>query len=67
VAYFELEALHDEGVVTLTVRDTGRWRAPRGANRGRGLKMIAAAVDELDVHTTDAGTEVVMRRRLGRA
>ncbi len=65
VAYFELEALHADGLVTLTVRDTGRWRAPRGSNRGRGLKIIAAAVDELDLHTTDAGTEVVMRRRLG--
>jgi anti-sigma regulatory factor (Ser/Thr protein kinase) len=64
VAYFELEALDADGVVTITVRDTGRWRAPRGTNRGRGLKIISAAVDELDLHTTDAGTEVVMRRRL---
>ena len=65
VAYFELEASHADGLVTLSVRDTGRWRAPRGSNRGRGLKIIAAAVDELDLHTTDAGTELVMRRRLG--
>jgi anti-sigma regulatory factor (Ser/Thr protein kinase)/putative methionine-R-sulfoxide reductase with GAF domain len=65
VAYFELEAAHSDGVVTLAVRDTGRWRAARGANRGRGLKIIAAAVDELDVRTTDAGTEVVMRHTLG--
>jgi anti-sigma regulatory factor (Ser/Thr protein kinase)/putative methionine-R-sulfoxide reductase with GAF domain len=64
-ATFELEAAHADGVVTLTVRDTGRWRAPRGPHRGRGLKMIAAAVDELDLRTTDAGTEVVMRHRLG--
>jgi GAF domain-containing protein/anti-sigma regulatory factor (Ser/Thr protein kinase) len=65
VASFELEADHDDGVVTLAVRDTGRWRAARGTNRGRGLKMIAAAVDELDVRTTSAGTEVVIRHRLG--
>jgi anti-sigma regulatory factor (Ser/Thr protein kinase)/putative methionine-R-sulfoxide reductase with GAF domain len=64
VAYFELEALHEGGLVTMTVRDAGHWRAPRGANRGRGLKIIAAAVDELDLRTTDSGTEVVMRRRL---
>jgi anti-sigma regulatory factor (Ser/Thr protein kinase)/putative methionine-R-sulfoxide reductase with GAF domain len=64
VAYFELEALHADGLVTVAVRDAGRWRAPRGTNRGRGLKIIAAAVDELDLHTTDAGTELVMRRRL---
>jgi anti-sigma regulatory factor (Ser/Thr protein kinase)/putative methionine-R-sulfoxide reductase with GAF domain len=65
VAYFELEGTHEGGVVNLMVRDTGRWRAARGSTRGRGLKMIAAAVDELDVRTTDTGTEVVMRRRLG--
>jgi anti-sigma regulatory factor (Ser/Thr protein kinase) len=67
VAYFELEAVHDEGLVTVTVRDTGRWRTARGGHRGRGLKMIAAAVDELDLRTTDAGTELVMRYRLGSA
>jgi anti-sigma regulatory factor (Ser/Thr protein kinase) len=64
VAYFELGAAHDAGVVTITVRDTGRWRAARGTNRGRGLKMMAAAVDELDVRTTNSGTEIVMRQRL---
>jgi anti-sigma regulatory factor (Ser/Thr protein kinase) len=64
VAYFEFEALHADGLVTLTVRDAGRWRPPRGTNRGRGLTIIAAAVDELDLRTTDAGTEVVMQRRL---
>ena len=64
-AYFELEADHQEGLVTVRVRDTGRWRTPRGGHRGRGLKMIAAAVDELDLHTTEAGTELVMRHRLG--
>jgi serine phosphatase RsbU (regulator of sigma subunit)/anti-sigma regulatory factor (Ser/Thr protein kinase) len=65
VAYFELAAVHAAGVVTITVRDTGRWRAARGTNRGRGLKMMAAAVEELDVRTTSTGTEVVMRQRLG--
>jgi anti-sigma regulatory factor (Ser/Thr protein kinase) len=64
VAYFEFEAAHEDGLVTLAVRDTGRWRSPRGTNRGRGLKIIAAAVDELDLRTTDAGTEIVMLRRL---
>ena len=63
-AYFELEGRHADGLVTITVRDTGRWRAPRGTNRGRGLTIIAAAIDELDLRTTDAGTEVIMRRRL---
>ena len=54
---------------TRTARDADRPRrqpvaGAAGGNRGRGLKMIAAAVDELDLRTTDAGTEVVMHRRL---
>jgi anti-sigma regulatory factor (Ser/Thr protein kinase)/putative methionine-R-sulfoxide reductase with GAF domain len=64
-AVFELEALHSSGTVTLTVRDNGRWRRPRGVHRGRGLKMIEASVDDLDVRATTAGTEVMLRRRIG--
>jgi anti-sigma regulatory factor (Ser/Thr protein kinase) len=64
-ATFELEARADaEGVATLIVRDSGRWRAPRGTHRGRGLKMIEAAMDEVEINSSEAGTEVVMRRRL---
>jgi anti-sigma regulatory factor (Ser/Thr protein kinase)/putative methionine-R-sulfoxide reductase with GAF domain len=63
-ASFELEASHASGVVTLAVRDNGSWRPPRGQHRGRGLRMIEATVDELDVHATDEGTEILMRRRL---
>ena len=64
-ATFELEASHASGMVTLAVRDRGRWRRPRGVHRGRGLMMIEATVDELDVHATATGTEVLMRRRIG--
>ncbi len=63
-ATFELEARASDGVVTLIVRDSGRWRAPRGSHRGRGLKMIEAAMDEVEINTGETGTEVVMRRRL---
>jgi GAF domain-containing protein/anti-sigma regulatory factor (Ser/Thr protein kinase) len=63
-ASFELEAVHSGGTVTLAVRDHGSWRAPRGQHRGRGLRMIEATVDEVDVRATADGTEVLMRRRL---
>jgi serine phosphatase RsbU (regulator of sigma subunit)/anti-sigma regulatory factor (Ser/Thr protein kinase) len=63
-ASFELEASHSGGVVTLAVRDDGSWRPPRGQHRGRGLLMIEATVDEVDVHATADGTEILMRRRL---
>jgi anti-sigma regulatory factor (Ser/Thr protein kinase) len=64
-ATFELEAVHSSGTVTLAVRDRGRWRRPRGAHRGRGLRIIEATIDEFDVRATATGTEVVMLRRLG--
>jgi anti-sigma regulatory factor (Ser/Thr protein kinase)/putative methionine-R-sulfoxide reductase with GAF domain len=64
---FELDAEYADGLVSLTVRDSGRWRPSRVKDRGRGLLMIEATVDELEVRSTDAGTEVIMRRRLGSA
>ena len=48
----------------VTVRDEGRWRAPRGQNRGRGLSIIVAAMDDVQIDRTADGTEVVMRRRI---
>jgi anti-sigma regulatory factor (Ser/Thr protein kinase) len=62
---FELEASAENDEITLIVRDRGRWRPPRGINRGRGLGIIAAAMSEVDVRRTADGTEVIMRRRLG--
>ena len=64
-ATFEIEAEYESGTVTLAVRDDGRWRRPRGVHRGRGLMMIEATVDDLDVRATATGTEVLMRRRIG--
>jgi anti-sigma regulatory factor (Ser/Thr protein kinase) len=63
-ASFEVEARSDGSVVTLAVRDRGRWRTPRGQNRGRGLMIMKASMDEVDVRPTESGTEVLMRRRL---
>jgi anti-sigma regulatory factor (Ser/Thr protein kinase)/putative methionine-R-sulfoxide reductase with GAF domain len=64
-ASFELDAVGANGEITIAVRDAGRWRAPRGQNRGRGLSIMVAAMDDVQIDRTDAGTEVVMRRRLG--
>jgi anti-sigma regulatory factor (Ser/Thr protein kinase)/putative methionine-R-sulfoxide reductase with GAF domain len=65
-AEFEVEALHADGGVTLTVRDRGRWRPPRGQNRGRGIPMMRALVDTVDVRQTPDGTAVVLERNLGK-
>ena len=52
--------------MTATVRDSGRWRESTGAGfRGRGLALIRALA-EVRVDHAEAGTEVTLRRRLGR-
>jgi serine phosphatase RsbU (regulator of sigma subunit)/putative methionine-R-sulfoxide reductase with GAF domain/anti-sigma regulatory factor (Ser/Thr protein kinase) len=65
-AVFEVEAEHADGVITFVVRDRGNWRAPRGTHRGRGLAMMRALMEEVDVTHDDRGTVVVLRRTLGR-
>ena len=65
-ASFELDAWAHSGEITVAVRDTGQWRAPRGQSRGRGLSIIVAAMDDVQIDRMDQGTEVVMRRHLRR-
>jgi anti-sigma regulatory factor (Ser/Thr protein kinase) len=61
-----LEAVCDDGVVTIRIHDRGRWRQARGANRGRGLTIIETVMDDLAIETTADGTSIVMTRRLRR-
>jgi anti-sigma regulatory factor (Ser/Thr protein kinase) len=63
-AAFALDATGDNGEITVAVRDEGRWRPPRGSNRGRGLSIMVAAMDDVQIDRTETGTRVVMRRRL---
>lgn len=63
---FELEAAYVDRRVTVTVRDHGRWRPPRGAHRGRGVPMMQALMERVDVTHGEAGTVVVLDRSLGR-
>jgi anti-sigma regulatory factor (Ser/Thr protein kinase) len=64
-ASFEVVARVLAGELIVSVTDTGRWRPPRGTNRGRGLSIMHSAMDDVDISHTDAGTSVIMRRRLG--
>jgi anti-sigma regulatory factor (Ser/Thr protein kinase) len=50
--------------VIATIDDSGRWRAPRGQSRGRGVTLMHALADEVQINHTDNGTRVVMRRAL---
>jgi anti-sigma regulatory factor (Ser/Thr protein kinase)/GAF domain-containing protein len=65
-AEFTLRATDRDGQVTFVVSDAGRWRAPRGQDRGRGLTIIRAAMDDVEVNSSETGTEIVMRRKLAR-
>ncbi|PZS38451.1 MAG: histidine kinase [Pseudonocardiales bacterium] len=51
--------------VLATVRDTGRWRPPRGENRGRGTMFMRNCSGDLRIDHGPTGTNVVIRRRLG--
>jgi serine phosphatase RsbU (regulator of sigma subunit)/anti-sigma regulatory factor (Ser/Thr protein kinase) len=64
VASFEVDATHADGAITVVIRDRGRWRAPRGTHRGRGLSMMHALMHDVDVQQSEDGTTIVLRRRL---
>jgi anti-sigma regulatory factor (Ser/Thr protein kinase) len=66
LATFELTARAVSDELVIAIRDAGRWRAPRGEDRGRGLTIIETAMDDVEVNTNESGTEIVMRRRLMR-
>jgi anti-sigma regulatory factor (Ser/Thr protein kinase)/putative methionine-R-sulfoxide reductase with GAF domain len=65
-AEFSLTATAQDGVLSFVVTDAGRWRAPRGQDRGRGLRIIRAAMDDVEVNSSEGGTQIVMRRRIKR-
>lgn len=48
--------------VELTIRDAGRWVVPGdGGNRGQGVRIMRACVEEVTVDTAAGGTTVVLR------
>jgi anti-sigma regulatory factor (Ser/Thr protein kinase)/putative methionine-R-sulfoxide reductase with GAF domain len=64
-AVFVLEARAKGDEITIVISDQGRWRAPRGQDRGRGLTIMKSAMDDVEVSSDQAGTTVTMRRKLG--
>jgi serine phosphatase RsbU (regulator of sigma subunit)/putative methionine-R-sulfoxide reductase with GAF domain/anti-sigma regulatory factor (Ser/Thr protein kinase) len=65
-ASFDVTATVDAGELDLTVRDYGSWRPPRGQNRGRGTLLMQELMDGFEVRATEHGTEVRLRRKLGK-
>jgi len=61
---FEITGRVAGSSVLLTVRDSGEWRAPRGEDRGRGLSLMRALMDSVEVEPGPRGTRVTLRRDL---
>lgn len=62
------DAQHDSRRVTMTVTDGGHWR-PRSVSpgfRGRGLQMMRALTESVEVTATGTGTRVKMISRAAR-
>lgn len=63
-AAVELGASLRDGIATVTIRDRGRWREPRGGNRGRGIPIMREFMDDVSIERAAEGTTVHLRRRL---
>lgn len=58
-------AAEERAEVVVSVADRGHWRTSSSTHeRGRGMTIIGALVDDVQVDETD-GTTVVLRRRVG--
>jgi len=67
LADFTVAANYDDGRVAIAVTDHGRWRAPRGDNRGRGLSLMRELMDDVEITQRADGTVVTLVRTLGSA
>jgi anti-sigma regulatory factor (Ser/Thr protein kinase) len=61
---FTLEGHLDAQTVVLLVRDEGRWSEVQARGRGRGLKLMEALMDSVQLSFSSEGTIVVLRRTL---
>jgi PAS domain S-box-containing protein len=59
------EARLEDGAVEISVRDRGRWRDQRPpSDQGRGLDLIDALMDDVQLESLPDGTTIRLRRRL---
>jgi PAS domain S-box-containing protein len=63
-ATVDVNAEFDGSEVVVTVADSGGWREQRDDDRGRGLDLIRALMDSVEVEPGPEGTTVRMRKRL---
>jgi PAS domain S-box-containing protein len=65
-ATIDVDGAFDGASVRITISDRGGWREKRDSERGRGLDLIHALMDEVDVEPSEHGTVVRMRKRLAK-
>jgi anti-sigma regulatory factor (Ser/Thr protein kinase) len=61
-----LSAFMREGCLVVEVRDAGRWRLDGEEDRGRGLAIMRALVDRVEIESTREGTSVRLERSIAR-
>lgn len=65
-ASFVVRCEHDGQEVTVTVRDSGRWRTGHSQGGGRGLEIMRALLDSVKIDSDEGGTVVTMTKKLSR-
>jgi PAS domain S-box-containing protein len=63
-APFEVSGRRRDSGVEIAIRDFGAWREPREGDHGRGLSLMQALMDSVEVVPTPEGTTVRLTRRL---
>jgi anti-sigma regulatory factor (Ser/Thr protein kinase) len=64
-ASFAVRAIDTDARLAVEVRDGGSWRAPRGRDGGRGLLLMRALADDVEVRPGEEGTVVALGWRHG--
>jgi PAS domain S-box-containing protein len=64
-APFEVAGVLEGDEVEITVRDRGQWRQGTRSEGGRGIVLMRALMDSVELDPGPDGTTVTMRRRLG--
>jgi anti-sigma regulatory factor (Ser/Thr protein kinase) len=63
----EVQARREDARIVVEVHDYGRWRQPRGHDRGRGFTLMEYFMDRVDVERSEQGTTVRMERTVTRS
>jgi anti-sigma regulatory factor (Ser/Thr protein kinase) len=64
-ATFDLRGEWSPDTIRVTISDWGSWRAPRGEQRGRGITLMRAFMDDVEIIPSETGTTVHLTKKLG--